>query len=144
MDQAALQTANPALNDWDTLSVRVYFEDTDAQGIVYFANYLRFMERGRTEWLRSRGIEQERLRQEDNLCFSLVKTAVKFVRPARFDDCLTVRTLLTRKSGARVNFDQAVHRADGSDELLCTAECEVACITADTFRPRRIPAGYFD
>jgi len=126
---------------WDTLPVRVYYEDTDAQGVVYFANYLRFMERGRTEWLRARGIEQERLRREQNLCFSLANTTVRFFRPARFDDCLSIRTRVTKISGARVMFEQAVYRDDDSDELLCSAECEAACITADTFKPRRLPPG---
>ena len=126
---------------WDTLPVRVYYEDTDAQGVVYFANYLHFMERGRTEWLRARGIEQERLRREQNLCFSLTNTTVRFLRPARFDDCLNIRTRVTKISGARVMFEQAVHRDDDSDELLCSAECVAACITADTFRPRRLPPG---
>jgi len=119
----------------------VYFEDTDAQGIVYFANYLRFMERGRTEWLRCRGVDQHSLMQEQNLCFSLVNTNVKFLRPARFDDLLSVRTRVIRVSGARVSFEQAVYRGDGSDELLCDATCDAACISADTFKPRRIPAG---
>ena len=121
--------------------MRVYYEDTDAQGVVYFANYLRFMERGRTEWLRSRGVEQDSLRREQNLCFSLLSTNARFHRPARFDEQLSVRTRLKTQRGARVVFEQAVHRADGSDELLCSADCDVACVTADTFRPRRVPAG---
>ena len=120
--------------------MRVYYEDTDAQGVVYFANYLRFMERGRTEWLRSRGVEQDNLRRSANLCFSLVSTEVRFFRPARFDDELRVRTRAKEMRGARVVFEQAVHRHDDSDELLCQADCEVACVAADTFRPRRLPA----
>ncbi len=129
---------NPA---WDEIPVRVYFEDTDAQGIVYFANYLRFMERGRTEWLRSRGVEQQTLMRDQNLCFSLINTNVNFHRPARFDDMLSVRTRVTKARGARVVFEQAVYRNDGSDELLCSAQCDAACITADTYKPRRLPAG---
>jgi acyl-CoA thioester hydrolase len=127
--------------DWDAMPVRVYYEDTDAQGVVYFANYLRFMERGRTEWLRARGVEQDQLMREQNLCFSLVNTQVRFLRPARFNDRLSVRTRVTKVRGARVIFEQAVHRDDASDEVLCSAECEAACITADTFRPRRLPSG---
>ncbi|MCP3999837.1 MAG: tol-pal system-associated acyl-CoA thioesterase [Gammaproteobacteria bacterium] len=123
------------------MPVRVYYEDTDAQGVVYFANYLHFMERGRTEWLRTRGVEQDQLMQEQNLCFSLVNTQVHFLRPARFNDALSVRTRVTKVSGARIIFEQAVYRDDASDELLCSAECEAACITADTFRPRRLPPG---
>jgi acyl-CoA thioester hydrolase len=144
-----VQTDDPALDDpapedWDSIPVRVYYEDTDAQGIVYFANYLRFMERGRTEWLRSRGVEQDSLRREQNLLFSLASTAVKFLGPARFNDKLIVRTRVSRVSGARVVFAQAVHRDDASDELLCSADCVAACITADEFKPRRLPAGLLD
>ncbi|MGI9292254.1 MAG: YbgC/FadM family acyl-CoA thioesterase, partial [Gammaproteobacteria bacterium] len=109
-----------------------------------FANYLRFMERGRTEWLRSRGIEQDALRSDHNLLFSLASTSAKFLRPARFDDSLTVRTRLEKLSGARVVFSQAVHRGDNSEELLCAADCVVACISADQFKPSRIPAGLLD
>jgi acyl-CoA thioester hydrolase len=141
MERATVQTDNPVPEDWESIPVRVYYEDTDAQGVVYFANYLRFMERGRTEWLRSRGIEQDCLRRESNLLFSLASTAVKFVRPARFNDRLIIRTRLNRVSGARIVFNQAVHRDDAVAELLCSADCDVACITADEFKPRRLPAG---
>lgn len=141
-EQATVHSDDSQINaSWDTIPVRVYYEDTDAQGIVYFANYLRFMERGRTEWLRARGVEQKQLRDEQNLCFSLANTTVRFLRPARFDDLLSIRTRVTRLSGARIVFEQAVYRDEGNDELLCSAECEAACITADTFRPRRLPPG---
>jgi acyl-CoA thioester hydrolase len=136
-----VETDNQTPKDWDSIAVRVYYEDTDAQGVVYFANYLRFMERGRTEWLRTRGVEQDKLLRQQNLCFSLANTSVRFLRPARFDDYLSIRTCVSNISGARVTFKQAVHRGTADAELLCSAECEVACITADTFKPRRIPAG---
>lgn len=123
--------------------VRVYFEDTDAQGVVYFANYLKFMERGRTEWLRELGIEQDWLLREHGLCFALTGTGVRFHRPARFNDELTVRTRITEIGRARIALAQAVHRG-GDDELLCSADCVAACIDAETFRPRRIPRGLFD
>ena len=124
-----------------TLKLRVYYEDTDAQGVVYFANYLRFMERGRTEWLRSRGIEQQPLMQEENLCFSLINTNIRFLRPARFDDQLAVVTSVLTAGGARVKFAQAIHRNTADGELLCEADCEAACLAADTFKPRRLPSG---
>jgi acyl-CoA thioester hydrolase len=124
-----------------TLNLRVYYEDTDAQGVVYFANYMRFMERGRTEWLRSRGIEQEPLMREQNLCFSLINTNVRFIRPARFDDQLTVVTQVSSAVGVRVKFTQAIHRKDDASELFCSADCEAACLAADTFKPRRLPPG---
>jgi len=126
-------------SDWSELRIRVYYEDTDAQGVVYFANYLRFMERGRTEWLRERGIEQARLSREQNLCFSLVTTNARFLRPARFDDELVVLTRVTERRGARVNFEQRVCKYDANRELLCQADCEAACVSADTFKPRRLP-----
>lgn len=125
------------------ITVRVYYEDTDAQGIVYFANYFRFMERGRTEWLRARGVDQVRLMNEHNLCFSLTTTAVKFRKPAKFDDELVVRTTVTRTSGARVAFEQNIYRDSSAGELLCAGECEAACLAVDTLKPTRLPAGIF-
>ena len=91
-------------DSWHELPVRVYFEDTDAQGVVYFANYLRFMERGRTEWLRANGLEQSVLIADHNLCFSLADTDVKFKRPARFDDQLQVRTKVGKTAGCARDF----------------------------------------
>ena len=124
-----------------TLNLRVYYEDTDAQGVVYFANYLRFMERGRTEWLRSRGVDQAPLLREQNLCFSLIDTNIRFLRPARFDDRLAVVTSVQSVRGARIKFAQAIYRDSDSGELLCSAECDAACLAADTFKPRRLPPG---
>ena len=128
-------------NQRHTLNLRVYYEDTDAQGVVYFANYLRFMERGRTEWLRSRGVEQESLMREKNLCFSLIDTNIRFLRPARFDDQLAVVTSVLSARGARIKFAQAIYRDSDAGELLCSAECDAACLAADTFKPRRLPPG---
>ena len=116
--------------------VRVYFEDTDAQGVVYFANYLKFMERGRTEWLRERGVEQDRLMGDHGLCFALTSTDAKFLRPARFNDLLQIRTRVAERGRARIELEQAVLR---DDEVLCSARCVAACLDAESFRPRRIP-----
>lgn len=129
--------------DSHEIRVRVYYEDTDAQGIVYFANYFRFMERGRTEWLRARGVDQRSLIEEHKLCFSLTNTAVQFKKPARFDDELVVRTTVTRQSGARVTFEQNIYRGGADGELICAGECEAACLAVDTLRPKRLPAGIF-
>jgi acyl-CoA thioester hydrolase len=127
-------------NYWHEWPVRVYYEDTDAEGVVYFANYLKFMERGRTEWLRSLGVEQDQLRSTHGLCFTIAATDARFLRPARFNECLTVRTRLADAGRARFTLDQAVHRAtDG--EALVSARCVAACVDVHTFRPRRIPAG---
>jgi len=125
--------------DWHDLSVRVYYEDTDAQGVVYFANYLRFMERGRTEWLRSHGVEQDVLMNTENLCFSLTDTNIRFILPARFNDHLLVQTRVTRAAGARVTFEQRIVSKEGEGLSFAEATCDAACLAADTFRPRRLP-----
>jgi acyl-CoA thioester hydrolase len=144
MERAAVSTDSQADMDWHSLPVRVYYEDTDAQGVVYFANYLRFAERGRAEWLRARGVEQDALMRDRNLCFSMVSTQVSFRRPARFNDELTVLTRVSKVSGARIYFDQAVYLAadidNDSKRALCEAQCVVACVSADEFKPRRVPA----
>lgn len=124
------------MTDWHSFAVRVYFEDTDAQGVVYFANYLKFMERGRTEYLRDLGVEQDRLLADHGLCFTLTETAARFLRPARYNDQLEVRTQLAGHGRVRINLDQSVWR---NGELLCSARCVAACIDSDSFRPRRIP-----
>ncbi len=116
----------------------MYYEDTDAQGVVYFANYLKFMERGRTEWLREKGIEQDELRRAHGLLFTVTETSARFHKPARFNDEVVVLTRVLSRGRARFALEQAVNRRD---EVLCSAECMVACIDAETFRARRIPDG---
>jgi acyl-CoA thioester hydrolase len=128
---------------WHRFPVRVYFEDTDAQGVVYYANYLRFMERGRTEWLRSRGVEQDALLARHGLCFSITQADMRFHRPARFNDELLVLTCLVQQERVRFALDQEVRRARDS-ELLVSARCAAACLDSATFRPKRIPAGLLD
>ena len=123
--------------------VRVYYEDTDAQGVVYFANYLKFMERGRTEWLRELGVEQDWLMSEHGLFFALTATGARFHSPARFNEQLVVRTRIARIGRASIALEQAVHR-QADNVLLCSADCVAACIDAKSFRPRRIPAGLLD
>lgn len=130
----------PAAPGWHQFPVRVYFEDTDAQGVVYYANYLRFMERGRTEWLRSHGVEQDILQARHGLCFSITEANVRFHRPARFNDELVVRTRLVERQRVRFSLDQEVRRARDT-ELLVSAQCAAACLDAGSFRPRRIPSG---
>jgi acyl-CoA thioester hydrolase len=127
------------MNEWHSVPVRVYYEDTDAQGIVYFANYLKFMERGRTEWLRMLGVEQDQLAEDHGLCFTVTKTFIQFKRPARFNDQLVVRTRLRDRRRVRFSLDQEVRLAS-EDTLLCSAQCVAACIDAETFKPCRIPA----
>jgi len=131
------------MDEWHEFRVRVYYEDTDAQGVVYFANYLKFMERGRTEWLRELGVEQDWLLQEHGLCFTLTETGARFHQPARFNDQLVVRTRIARVRRASIALEQAVHRL-ADDGLLCSADCVAACIDAQSFRARRIPPDLFE
>jgi acyl-CoA thioester hydrolase len=125
-------------DDWHSLPVRIYYEDTDAQGVVYFANYQRFMERGRTEWLRARGVSQSVLRQEHGLFFSLVTTSVHYRQPAMFDQQVLVLTRVDEIRGARVLFRQEV-RLQETNALLCSAESVAACLDEKQLRPRRLP-----
>ena len=122
-----------------TIPVRVYWEDTDAQGVVYYANYFRFMERARTEWLRARGVEQDTLHREHGLVFVVTDTGIRFRQPARLDDLLTVTAELDRLRGARFRFVQHVYRGGADGALLCTGHCEAASLDATTMRPRRLP-----
>ena len=118
--------------------VRVYWEDTDAGGVVYHAAYLRFLERTRTEWLRACGVAQARVRAEHGVLFVVADLHTRFLAPARLDDELLAQiTAFTRRS-ASMRFAQCILRpADG--EVLVEAEVRVACIDAASYRPRRIP-----
>ena len=115
--------------------VRVYWEDTDAGGVVYHAQYLAFMERARSEWMRALGFGQEALR-EANLCFVVRSMAVDFRMPARLDDGLSVSVRLAQCRGASLVIAQEVRRGE---ELLVGAEVRVAAVSADRFRPVPIP-----
>ncbi len=119
--------------------LRVYYEDTDAQGVVYYANYFRFMERARTEWLRAHGVDQNRLRAETGLVFVVVGTQVKFRAPARFDDELVVTVRVLGSGGARFTLEQKIFRDTLDGDLLCTGTCDGACIDVAEMRPRRLP-----
>jgi acyl-CoA thioester hydrolase len=118
--------------------VRVYWEDTDAGGIVYYANYLKFMERARTEWLRTLGVEQEPLRLEQGLMFVVVRAEVDFRKPARYGDMLQVGCTLAERSRATMTFEQEVSRAD-SQEVLVAGRVRVACLDAIKLKPRGLP-----
>jgi acyl-CoA thioester hydrolase len=120
-----------------TWPVRIYYEDTDAAGIVYHANYLRFMERARTEWLRALGFEQDRLSQDLKVVFVITRSDLRYQRAARFNEELRVVTRLERLRGASIDFEQVVINAPGV--VICTAHNSVACVDAQTLRPRRIP-----
>ncbi|WP_233266497.1 tol-pal system-associated acyl-CoA thioesterase [Cobetia sp. L2A1] len=115
--------------------VRVYIEDTDAGGIVYYVNYLRFMERARSEWLRERGFSQQAL-LEKGIQLVVHSVTSRYLRPAYLDDLLTVTASAGELRGARLNFQQQAFREDA---LLCEAEVIIACVDAVSFRPRRWP-----
>ena len=122
---------------------RVYWEDTDAGGVVYYANYLRFLERARTEWLRARGFSQHRLAEEPGILFAVTNVEVSYQRPARLDDELLVTCELARAGAASLSFMQRIYRRAAAQEvageLLTTAQVRVGCLDARTLRPQRIP-----
>lgn len=120
--------------------IRVYWEDTDGGGVVYHASYLRFLERGRTEWLRALGVGQQALRESQDLVFAVRSVAMEFLAPARLDDVLAVSVELTEVRSASLRFRQTLRReSDGT--IVVEAEVRAACLTASTFRPRPIPPG---
>lgn len=121
-----------------TWSVRVYYEDTDLGGVVYYANYLRFLERARTEWLRHLGFDQTALLRDSDLLFVIVKAEVRYLNPARFDDLLCVTARLESSRRTTMNFAQAIYRENPQGELLVTANVQAACVRASDFRPKAI------
>ena len=127
-------------NDKFEIKTRIYWEDTDAGGVVYYANYLKFMERCRTEWLRALGVDQLKLRAERGLQFAVVNVTVDFLRPAVLNDEVLVTTELERMSGATITFKQCIWR-DGVQLIDATAR--VACLDSGTLRPRAIPKDLF-
>jgi acyl-CoA thioester hydrolase len=122
--------------------IRVYWEDTDGGGVVYHANYLRFLERARSEWLRSVGIGQEALRRDHDTVFAVRSVQMDFLAPARLDDELLATVELSAVRGASLGFRQTLVRADGTELLRATVRA--ACLVASTFRPRALPEGLFD
>jgi len=124
-----------------TWSVRVYWEDTDAGGIVFYANYLKFFERARTEWLRSLGVEQQALRERTGGMFVVSGTEVRYHRPSRLDDLLLVTAQVVEAGRASMTIAQTARRGPSPDgELLCEGTIRIGWIDAQTFRPQRIPA----
>jgi acyl-CoA thioester hydrolase len=118
--------------------VRIYYNDTDAGGVVYHANYLKFMEQARTEWLRSLGYSQRELKKELSLLFTVSQIDIKYRAPARMDELLTVNSETTRIGGASIHFRQQI--TNELDHMVCEADITVACIDANTFKPKRLPA----
>ena len=119
------------------LPVRVYYEDTDAGGVVYYANYLKYLERARTEFIRALGIEQRRLREETGLVFAVRSLSADYLKPARLDDELSVATAIETLGRTQVTFAQSIRRGE---DLLLTASVRVACFDLARGKPAPLPA----
>ena len=117
-------------------TMRIYWEDTDAAGIVFYANYLKFFERARTEWLRSLGFGQEALRTDAGIAFVVSETRLRYRRPARLDDVIDVSVAVAHLGQASLEIAQEARRAD---ELLADGTIRIGCVELGTFRPCRIP-----
>lgn len=117
-----------------TLNIRVYYEDTDTGGVVYYANYLKFFERGRTEWLRRLGVDQSDMARREHKGFVVKSVQIQYCKPARLDDLLTVHSHITRIGPASIDFEQI---AVCNGELLCKSTIQVCCVDQHTFRPTK-------
>lgn len=123
--------------------VRIYYEDTDNGGVVYYANYLKYMERARTEWLRSLGFEQDVLNHDHGVIFAVRSVNVEYKKPARFNDMLQVSAELVERGGASLTFQQdvvsEVSNANSAEELLCSGAIRIACLDSEKMHPCPIP-----
>ena len=134
--------------------VRVYWEDTDAGGVVYYANYLKFCERARSEWLRSLGLDQQAMAAHEQVLFVVSSAQVRYAAPARLDDLLEVSVAVTQAGGASLDLLQEVRRSRAADAstaaagdpppLLASARVRVACVQAGSFKPVRLPAAVLE
>jgi acyl-CoA thioester hydrolase len=122
-------------------SIRVYWEDTDAGGVVFYANYLKFFERVRTEWLRSLGVDQSRMQREHGAIFVVADTQVRYFAPARLDDELRVTARLISKGRASLGIEQ--HALRGS-QLLAQGHIRIGCVEQSSFKPTRVPGFILD
>jgi len=124
-----------------TWPVRVYYEDIDIGGVVYHANYLKFMERARSEWLRALGFDQTELRTRDGLLLVVISADIRYLRPARFEDLLCVTTQVESTRRTVMTFKQTIHRNSPEGERLVTGSLDAACVRDGTFRPTALPKG---
>jgi len=120
-----------------TWPVRVYYEDTDAAGVVYYANYLKYLERARTEFLRSLGVEQDELEKVNNIIFAVRSMTIDYLQPAFFNELLNVSAKVAELRKASLSFHQAVNNQQ--KETLCTAQVKIACLHSQTLKPVSIP-----
>ena len=124
--------------------IRVYYEDTDAQGVVYYANYFRYLERARTEWLRSLGVDMVALMEHDRRIFVVAEVQSKFLAPARLSDQLIVTARLAQLTRVAFDIEQNIYRDSLDGELLLKGSARAAYLNADTLRPTRVPASIFE
>jgi len=129
---------NESVNEF-TWPVRVYYEDTDAGGVVYYANYLKFMERARTEWLRALGFEQDVMMQQQDVIFAVRSIEIDYLKPARFNDALQVSAQLEKTGHASMTLQHEVWREHEPQTILCRARVRIASLQASTLTPRAIP-----
>ena len=129
-----------------SLPIRIYWEDTDAGGIVFYANYLKFMERGRTEWLRALGFHQQVLREQVGGMFVVSETAVKYQQPAKLDDALWVTARVAEAGRVSLTIAQQVllRREGQADTLLAEGTIRIGWVDAATLKPSRIPAAILE
>ena len=136
---AAVENVKPF--EWP---IRVYYEDTDAQGVVYYANYFRYMERARTEWLRSLGVDQLQLLNDERRMFVVTATNAEFVAPAKFNDEIVVTARLASLARATFDIEQNIYLNSLQGTLLLRGGVKAAFLNADTMRPMRVPASIFE
>lgn len=140
-----MNAAIPAPKEDFSWNIRVYYEDTDAGGVVFYANYLKFFERARTEWLRAAGVEQSRLVETDAVMFVVKSTALDYHAPSRLDDELKLTVTVENVGRVAVDFVQQAWRRDGAEmKLLATGRIKVVCVNTHTFRPQAIPQMVLD
>lgn len=124
--------------------VRVYYEDTDSGGVVYYASYLKFMERARTEFLRHLGFEQDQLIEQNNIIFAVRSVQLDYNSPARFNDELIVTAKLIELKKASMLFEQKVYCTNQAEQILCQGEIRIACLQADVFKACAIPVSIME
>jgi len=131
-------------NKEHSFSVRIYYEDTDMQGIVYYANYLKYFERARTELLREKGFEQGELIEEQGVAFAVRAVQVDYLKPAAFNDELIVTTNIAKLKRASLIFHQSIVRPSPVREIINTAVIKVACLDASTMKVKAIPTAMIE
>ncbi|KAA0451266.1 MAG: tol-pal system-associated acyl-CoA thioesterase [Candidatus Thioglobus sp.] len=125
------------------INIRVYYEDTDSAGVVYYANYLKFTERGRSEYLRDFGFQQDELIAQHNVIFAVHSLNAKYHQPAKFNDLLTLQTKIEKITGASLIFSQKITLVD-ENTVLFTAQTVVVCLHTNNFKPRSIPSSILE